>query len=160
MQCSQSGVSRCGVCVDPLTGVWGDVDPRARVRARDLDELLSSAKQSTYALPWPRSAMPRNHPFGQQMGEFLCELRNQRGLTQSDLAGLLDTTQGAVSKLECGRHLPSIGMLIRIAEATDTRLVLQAALPHAAVLRDHVDLWPVAELHRRPRRGPAGLGRS
>jgi DNA-binding XRE family transcriptional regulator len=92
--------------------------------------------------PWPRSLTPRGHPFGRQMAEFLCEVRIQAGMTQADLAGALDTTQPAIAKLESARHLPSVGMLVRIAEATRTPMAIVAALRNPARVTDRVELWP------------------
>ena len=96
-------------------------------------------------LPWPRSLTPRRHPFGQLMAEFLVEVRVQGGMTQSELAAALDTTQPAIAKLETARHLPSIGMLVRIAEVTRIPMVLQADFRHPAFYPDTLPLWPPPE---------------
>lgn len=92
--------------------------------------------------PWPRRLTPRGHPFGRQMAEFLCEVRIQSGMTQAGLAGALDTTQPAIAKLESARHLPSVGMLVRIAEATCTPMAIVATLHNPALVTDRVELWP------------------
>lgn len=96
-------------------------------------------------LPWPRSLTPRAHPFGRLMAEFLVEVRSQALMSQADLAAALDTTQPAIAKLETARHLPSIGMLVRIAEVTRIPMELRADLPGRASLTDAVPLWPPPE---------------
>ena len=92
--------------------------------------------------PWPRRITPYGHPFGQAMAAFLCEVRIQARMTQAGLAGALDTTQPAIAKLESARHLPSVGMLVRIAEATCTPMAIVATLRSPAGLTDRVELWP------------------
>ena len=79
------------------------------------------------------------------MAEFLVEVRSQAGMTQAELAGALDTTQPAIAKLETARHLPSIGMLVRIAEATQVPMILQAEFRRKAYFPDTVPLWPPPE---------------
>ena len=44
-----------------------------------------------------------------QFGEILAELRQDRGLTQRDLAKLFFVTPGTISNYEKGRHLPDRG---------------------------------------------------
>ena len=48
--------------------------------------------------------------------------RSRAGLTQSELAERMETTQSVVARLESGRVLPSTRTLERIAQATGTRL--------------------------------------
>ena len=50
-----------------------------------------------------------------QFGEILAELRQDRGLTQRDLAKLFFVTPGTISNYEKGRHLPDAERLIKIA---------------------------------------------
>ena len=52
----------------------------------------------------------------------LIEARTRAGLTQSELAERMETTQSVVARLESGRVLPSTRTLERIARATGTRL--------------------------------------
>ena len=51
-----------------------------------------------------------------QFGEILAELRQDRGLTQRDLAKLFFVTPGTISNYEKGRHLPDAERLIKIAD--------------------------------------------
>lgn len=56
-----------------------------------------------------------------QLISALIEARAMAGLTQSQLADLMDTTQSVIARLESGRQLPSLTTLFRYAEATGTR---------------------------------------
>ena len=51
-----------------------------------------------------------------QFGEILAELRQDRGLTQRELAKLFFVTPGTISNYEKGRHLPDAERLIKIAD--------------------------------------------
>lgn len=97
----------------------------------------------TPGLPWPRGALPRGHLFGKELSAFINEIRTQAGMTQTELAAALDTTQPAVWKLEQARHMPSLGMLIRIAEATRTPMTLTAKLRYKGLYPGTLQLWPL-----------------
>lgn len=56
-----------------------------------------------------------------QLISALIEARALAGLTQAQLADLMDTTQSAIARLESGRQLPSLKTLFRFAEATGTQ---------------------------------------
>ena len=55
----------------------------------------------------------------------LAERRLALGLSQSDLAGLVGTTQSAIARLERGGRPPRIDTLLRIADALDCELIVQ-----------------------------------
>lgn len=48
-------------------------------------------------------------------GEKLAEVRKAQGLSQSQLADLVKTSQSAISQLEAGERKPSFGMLRELA---------------------------------------------
>lgn len=50
--------------------------------------------------------------------------RERRGITQSELAGRMGTTQPAVARLEAGGVTPSLGTLRRVADALGLELVI------------------------------------
>lgn len=52
-------------------------------------------------------------------GKRVQELRKARRLTQEQLAELIDIDVKHMSKIECGRHFPSIEILNKIAEALE-----------------------------------------
>ncbi|KAA1058699.1 helix-turn-helix domain-containing protein [Azospirillum argentinense] len=58
----------------------------------------------------------------QQFGKMLRELREQRGLTQEDLAGLIERSVQAISAMERGQNMPRLETLIRISEKLDIPL--------------------------------------
>ena len=70
---------------------------------------------------------------GQEVGFTLVTARRRAGLTQSDVAELMGTTQSAVSRVEAGRAQPTLDFVERYARAVGTRLTLefgaQAELP-------------------------------
>ena len=57
-----------------------------------------------------------------ELARALIEARLRAGLTQSELAERMETTQSVVARLESGRVLPSTRTLEKIARATGTRL--------------------------------------
>lgn len=61
-----------------------------------------------------------------ELAEMVYTLRTQAGLTQSELARRMRTTQSSIARIESGGSLPTIEMLARLARATGTRLHLAA----------------------------------
>lgn len=53
----------------------------------------------------------------ERMGNFICEQRKAKGLTQKQLAERLDITDKAVSKWERGMGYPDVTMLTKLADA-------------------------------------------
>lgn len=51
-----------------------------------------------------------------QFGELLSELRQDRKMTQEDLAKILYVTSGTISNYENGVHLPDIEKLVNLAD--------------------------------------------
>jgi ribosome-binding protein aMBF1 (putative translation factor) len=52
----------------------------------------------------------------------LIDARAKAGLSQRELARRMKTTQPAIARMESGRQLPSAATLLRLAEATGTKL--------------------------------------
>jgi ribosome-binding protein aMBF1 (putative translation factor) len=52
----------------------------------------------------------------------LIEARAKAGISQKELARRMKTTQPAIARMESGRQLPSSATLLRLAEATGTKL--------------------------------------
>jgi ribosome-binding protein aMBF1 (putative translation factor) len=61
-----------------------------------------------------------------ELAELVYALRTQAGLTQSELARRMSTTQSSIARIESGGSLPTVEMLARLARATGTRLHLAA----------------------------------
>ncbi len=55
-------------------------------------------------------------------GEFIAALRNERKLTQKELASRIGVTDKAVSKWECGRGLPDIAILEILSKELDVSI--------------------------------------
>jgi DNA-binding XRE family transcriptional regulator len=90
----------------------------------DIDVLMARALQD----PAVKAEYDRLGPIYELVFE-LVEARRRAGLTQAQLAERMGTTQSAIARLENARHMPSLGMAARYAEAVRQRLDihLQAA---------------------------------
>ena len=53
-------------------------------------------------------------------GDKICELRKKKNMTQKELAKLLNVTNKAVSKWECGKNFPDLILLQPLAEILGT----------------------------------------
>jgi ribosome-binding protein aMBF1 (putative translation factor) len=60
-----------------------------------------------------------------QIADRVAERRKELGLSQAELAHLVDTTQSAIARLESGGRPPRIDTLLRIANALDCELVVE-----------------------------------
>lgn len=56
------------------------------------------------------------------LGNFLAELREERGLTQEQLADYLDINYKTVSKWECGNSLPNLETIDKLSKLYDVSL--------------------------------------
>lgn len=79
-----------------------------------------------------------------QIGPVVERLRLEAGLTQSDLARRVGTTQAAISKIETGRTTPGLLLLDRLATALGR--------PITITLGEPPDRLPLEERRRRIRR--------
>ena len=84
-----------------------------------IDELHDEMMKS----PGYRAAHRASRPV-YQLVQALIAARAQAGVTQSEIAERMGTTQSAVARLEGGRSNPSMKTLERYAAATGTRLVV------------------------------------
>ena len=57
-----------------------------------------------------------------KIGEFLKELRKEKGLTQEQLAQQFNVSRRSVSRWETGKNMPDICLLVEIAEFYDTSI--------------------------------------
>ncbi|PGA92164.1 helix-turn-helix domain-containing protein [Bacillus toyonensis] len=51
--------------------------------------------------------------------EFLREIRKEKGLTQAQVANLINLDKTSISKYESGVHCPSLRVLVLYSEAFD-----------------------------------------
>lgn len=56
-----------------------------------------------------------------KFGNFLCMLREKKGMTQAEIANILGVTAAAVSKWENGSSKPRVDVLIKLAKILDVR---------------------------------------
>jgi predicted transcriptional regulator len=61
----------------------------------------------------------------------LIRLRLAKGLTQEDLAKMLNTKQESIARLENGGSLPSLSTIKKLAEALDADLEINIRPKHA-----------------------------
>src|SRR5438477_1972636 len=59
------------------------------------------------------------------LASAVLDARRRAGLTQSELARKMGTTQPVVARLESGRGRPSMRTLERLAKATGSRLLIR-----------------------------------
>jgi transcriptional regulator with XRE-family HTH domain len=62
--------------------------------------------------------------FFAAVADKVAERRQERGLSQRELAELVGTTQSAIARLERGGRPPRIDTLLRIADALECELVV------------------------------------
>jgi len=95
------------------------------------------------------------------VAELVRGLRSKAGLTQTELAVRMGTTQSSVARMESGGSLPTIEMLARLAHATGVPVRLEAPGVADVEILDARRRSRVANrAGRRPaskRRVPAGL---
>lgn len=71
--------------------------------------------------------------YQQKIGELISRVRNQRGLTQKELAIKLNTSQSAINRIEAGKQNVTLEMLARISDVLNKELI--SLNPHSTNLR-------------------------
>lgn len=61
--------------------------------------------------------------YQQKIGQLIAQIRNQRGLTQKDLADKLNTSQSAINRIEAGKQNVTLEMLARISDVLNKELI-------------------------------------
>ena len=65
-----------------------------------------------------------------KLAAALIQLRLSKGLTQEELASVLNTKQASIARLESGSSLPSLTMVKKVAEALDAELEIKLQPRH------------------------------
>ena len=65
---------------------------------------------------------PRASDEDLALAQSMIEARNRAGLTQSEVARRIKTSQSVVARLESARHMPTFDMVARYAAAIDRRI--------------------------------------
>jgi ribosome-binding protein aMBF1 (putative translation factor) len=73
----------------------------------------------------------RMRPYA-ELAKLVIRLRALESLSQEELARRMGTTKAAISRLESGRHRPTVETLRRLAEALGGRLTLTIVMPPSA----------------------------
>jgi transcriptional regulator with XRE-family HTH domain len=66
--------------------------------------------------------MPARGDYAQIFGARLRELRTAAGLTQRELAKRSGTSSAAISNFEAGNNAPTLGTLVKLAEALECNI--------------------------------------
>ena len=66
-----------------------------------------------------------------KLAATLIRLRLAKGLTQEQLAELLNTKQESIARLESGTSLPSLSMVRKVANALDAELEISLSPRHS-----------------------------
>ena len=83
----------------------------------------------------------------QKIGEFLKHLRNDKGLTQEQLAEHFYVSSRNVSRWETGRNMPDVEMLIELADFYDVEIheIIEGERKSENVEKEKETLKKVAE---------------
>jgi ribosome-binding protein aMBF1 (putative translation factor) len=96
---------------------------------------LAKLRQNLLVDPEVKAEYDRLGPIFAVVGEMI-EARQAAGLTQTELAARMGTSQSVIARLENARHMPTFDMIARYAAAIgrrlDIRLVPSSAEHEAA----------------------------
>jgi ribosome-binding protein aMBF1 (putative translation factor) len=76
-------------------------------------------------------ALRQRRPYA-DLAKLIIRLRTVEGLSQEELARRMGTTKAAISRLESGRHRPTVETLRRLAEAVGGRLTITIVMPDSS----------------------------
>lgn len=98
------------------------------------------------------AAYPADASLGPRVGANIVSLRKQRGLSQAALAAAAGMAAPNLSRLESGRHVPTLDILLRISKALDVSLVglLGATRPGVPLSRPQLKPRSFGRGKRRP----------
>ena len=111
--------------MDSETERWLEHIPRSL--ADEFEDLQRQAARKRVPRA-PRGELPEweLRDFLRRLGEEMRDARWRAGLTQEQVAAMMDTTKSAVSRLErLGPSVPSVTTLCRYADAIDCRLSIR-----------------------------------
>jgi ribosome-binding protein aMBF1 (putative translation factor) len=97
---------------------------RRKAPISPLGQTVADDTQARMADPEFRRAWDR-YAVAEEVALTLIRFRVKRGLSQKAAAGVLGMTESMVSRLERGDHIPNVRTMLRVAEATGTRLTVR-----------------------------------
>jgi ribosome-binding protein aMBF1 (putative translation factor) len=74
--------------------------------------------------------------LAEQIGKVVKKFREQAGLSQTQLAAVLDASQPTIGRMEMGRVSPTFMTLIRLAHALNVNLTINIRADGASVQMD------------------------
>ncbi len=76
---------------------------------------------------WVR-AITKRGSLAEETAQILIGARTKKGITQSDLAKKIHTTQSVIARAESGRFLPGLSFIGRVAKAyeTNARIIFES----------------------------------
>jgi ribosome-binding protein aMBF1 (putative translation factor) len=93
----------------------------ARVTLQELQAKYPPADRDAYDQAYAAAVLAG------ELAELAYAMRARAGLTQTELARRMGTTQSSIARIEGGGSLPTIDMLARLARATGITVHLGAA---------------------------------
>lgn len=96
----------------------------------------------------------------EKIGKFICKLRQDKNLTQKELADQIGVTDKAISKWECGKGLPDITLLEPLAAALGTsvaELLNGEALANFGMEQTDKSIVQALEHYKGQQRQTAGI---
>jgi len=60
-----------------------------------------------------------------EIGQMILEARSRLGVTQKQLAEVINTKQSGIARAESGNYLPSLSFLSKVARALKTKLIVK-----------------------------------
>jgi ribosome-binding protein aMBF1 (putative translation factor) len=104
-----------------------------RERRAALDTKMTAAERAVYNEAYSKAAVTM------RVAEMFYDARTGCGLTQSELAKRMRTTQPTIAEIEGGGRIPSIDMLERLAAATGHELTIALTPPASGEVLDHAN---------------------
>lgn len=98
------------------------------------------------------AGMSRDDAVRQRLGQILRELRESRGMSQSELAAKADMQQSDLSAVETGKYwgpIPAWLRLCRVLGASYAEVVSATAKPGKKLAALDDDEWELLKIHQR-----------
>ncbi len=99
------------------------------------------------------AAYPADAALGPRVGANVLSLRKQRGISQAALASAAAMAAPNLSRLESGRHVPTLDILLRVAKALGVPLAVLLAPAPSETRLSRPPPKPRTSHHPKPRAG-------
>ena len=95
------------------------MEPISPLGSSVMDDHDADMANPAYRRAWDKWAV------AEEVALTLIRFRRDRGLTQKSAARVLGMTESMISRLERGDHVPNVRTMLRVADATGTRLTVR-----------------------------------